>query len=240
MQTLTVNWFTEGTLDFEYKQYVLLAYLEGVKQCFTQLRLYPQLADVIGHYRNLNAYKANKQQFVEGLPQTLTGIDLQRFTMHYTPNVPNDEALEVIDEIVDFSLPRLQAQAEAGRQLYDLVEQRLTLLPVGLLPLYKNEGYLLLRLSVGNDIWVYQFCITHIQGTGPDGAQRMHGIHTRYVTTYSYGLANTYEHMKMDLVRNRTELPNPATYALESTLAVPLEETLLPIAKRKLLMAVNN
>jgi hypothetical protein len=239
MVSLSFNWFAEGTLDFEYKQYLLLAYLDGVKKCFAEAKLYPPLAEVIGHYRNLQQYKERKQAFVDDLPQTLTGVDLQRLLLNYTPSLPPDETLQVIDEIVDFSLPRLQHQADEGRRLYDLVERKLNLLPVGLLPLYKNEGYLLLRLSVSNDIWVYQFCITRIQSQVPGDTEKMHGIHTRFVTTYSYGLANTYENMKMDLVRNRAELPNPATYAIESALAVPVEETLLPIAKRKLLRAVN-
>ena len=34
-------------------------------------------------------------------------------------------------------------------------------------------------------------------------------------------------------------MPNPATYAIESEWTVPLEETLLPIAKRRLLKFVE-
>ncbi len=40
------------------------------------------------------------------------------------------------------------------------------------------------------------------------------------------------ENIKAELIRNRKELPNPAVYNIETALAYPMEETLLPIAKR--------
>jgi hypothetical protein len=45
---------------------------------------------------------------------------------------------------------------------------------------------------------------------------------------------NTYESIKSELIWNRTVLPNPAVYGIETELRFPIEETLLPIAKRRL------
>ena len=36
MNKLGMNWFTEGRVDFEYKKYVLLAYLQQVHQSFEE------------------------------------------------------------------------------------------------------------------------------------------------------------------------------------------------------------
>ena len=36
---LSPEWFLEGTLDFEYKKYVLLAYLQHVSQEFAEMNL---------------------------------------------------------------------------------------------------------------------------------------------------------------------------------------------------------
>jgi hypothetical protein len=44
---------------------------------------------------------------------------------------------------------------------------------------------------------------------------------------------NTFENIKLDLVKRYKHLPNPATYLVESKYVLPLEETLLPIAKKK-------
>jgi len=43
---------------------------------------------------------------------------------------------------------------------------------------------------------------------------------------------NTYENIKLDLIRQHKNLPNPATFVIMSAFQFPLNETLLPIAKR--------
>jgi hypothetical protein len=41
--------------------------------------------------------------------------------------------------------------------------------------------------------------------------------------------------LKMELVQEYPELPNPATYAISTDLDFPFQETILPVAKRRLL-----
>ena len=50
---------------------------------------------------------------------------------------------------------------------------------------------------------------------------------------------NTYHNIKAQLIRNRSDLPNPAVYAVETDLTLPIEETLLPIAKRSLVRYIT-
>ena len=52
-------------------------------------------------------------------------------------------------------------------------------------------------------------------------------------------IVNTYENLKTDLIRNRSELSNPAVYSIETQLSFPVEETLLPIAKRTLVKFIS-
>jgi Cu/Ag efflux pump CusA len=46
--------------------------------------------------------------------------------------------------------------------------------------------------------------------------------------------------MKGELLRARASLPNPAVYSVETELTYPLEETLLPIAKRRLVRYLSS
>jgi len=41
-------------------------------------------------------------------------------------------------------------------------------------------------------------------------------------------------------VRNRSQLPNQAVYAIETNISLPVEETLLPIAKRSLVIYISS
>ena len=65
METLSKNWITENHIDFEYKKYVLLAYLQNVSDNFSDHRLYPFLSDLVEHYRSLKILKDNKKNLFE-------------------------------------------------------------------------------------------------------------------------------------------------------------------------------
>ena len=83
MQFLNKNWITENQIDFEYKKYVLLAYLQHVSENFTEYRLYPYLSDLIEHYRNLKSLKDNKNHLYNLFPERMKGADLEQFKLIY-------------------------------------------------------------------------------------------------------------------------------------------------------------
>ena len=62
---------------------------------------------------------------------------------------------------------------------------------------------------------------------------------TSYVDIWQRSMAHTYENIKYDLIKNNIELPNPAVYSIETELSFPIEETLLPIAKRRLVKYIS-
>jgi hypothetical protein len=52
-------------------------------------------------------------------------------------------------------------------------------------------------------------------------------------------ISTTYEQVRLMLVHKNKDLVNPATYLINSRHTFPLEETMLPIAKRLLVRHVN-
>ena len=64
--------------------------------------------------------------------------------------------------------------------------------------------------------------------------ERYRSIKTSYIDGWQRTMSNTYENIKSELIRNRKDLPNPAVYSIETELKYPVEETLLPVAKRRL------
>ena len=83
MGTLKHNWLTDYLIDFEYKKYVLLAYLQNAKKSFTEVRLFPCLSDLIFHYRNLMHYIESKELVDENLPVEMAGMDLGAMKLIY-------------------------------------------------------------------------------------------------------------------------------------------------------------
>jgi hypothetical protein len=45
--------------------------------------------------------------------------------------------------------------------------------------------------------------------------------------------------IKVDLIKQNKNLPSPATYAVESEVSFPFEETFLPVAKRVLVKKIS-
>jgi hypothetical protein len=233
MKKLSADWFSEGLVDFEYKQYILLAYLEEVRKNFMQEMLYPTLSELVYHYQNLIRFKQEQEALAARFPQTLTQLDLQNLKLHYQPDTPEEPIMQEINAIVDFSIPRIKAELDAGKHIYDTVEHELCITPVGVMPLYKKEGYLLLHIGGSSETSAYSYSVS-IFG----GEEKMLGINLVYISSFRLSLVTSFQSIKMDLIRTQKELPNPATFLLESPKLYPVEETILPIAKRKLLHIV--
>jgi hypothetical protein len=230
MATLSKNWLTEKHIDFEYKKYILLAYLSEVSKEFDSNKLYPWLAELVEHYRQIAAIKENKTNILNSFPKRLSQLDFEKFKVRYEMIIEDDALMDEISQIIDFSIPKFQSHLKEGKKIYDFIEEQLHIFPVGVLPLYGNEGYLMLCDAHNKETYVYEYHITLFEE--PEGKFR--GINTNYITSYTRSLKNSYESIKTDLVRSFKNLPNPATYAVETELNLPFQETLLPIAKRAL------
>ena len=114
MKKLSVNWLTEHLVDLEYKQFILLAYLDEVHKEFNNNRLYPVLSDLIEHYRNLKVFKSNAQQLYNSFKEEITAFDLENFRVLYQKVVNNDSIMLEIEQIIDFSLPQFEKHLKSS------------------------------------------------------------------------------------------------------------------------------
>lgn len=235
MKTLNDNWITEGWIDFEYKKYLLLAYLQHVNSQFQEVKLYPPLAELIRHYTKLNSFAENKNQLKSAFPKMLEGPDLKRMKFKYKPLVFDDDLMKQLEEIVQYSLPQFKKAIEDGKTIYDFLENEMSIEPVGLSPLYQKEGYALLSSEKSNEIFVYRYKVNLFQNS----VDTFKGIMMQLIQKVRRSISNTFEQIKLDLIKNYRELPNPATYRIHSMQQIPIQESFLPISKRLLLRAVD-
>lgn len=235
MKTLSETWFAEGYIDFELKKYTLLAYLQEVNNCFNENKLYPQLADIIFHYNNLLALRENKKYLQEQFPKKLTGIQLEKLQLLYDQMIEDDELMEELEDIINYSTNTIKTTIRNGTEIYEFVEEKLIIFPIGIIPLGNTEGYFFLSEGHHNTTRVYQYRLSIYEKHD----EKYRSIKTEYVDSWQRNLANTYESIKAELVRNKKEFPNPAVYSIETELAFPVDETLLPIAKRSLVRYIS-
>src|SRR5689334_6690165 len=157
MKSLSETWFAEGYIDFELKKYTLLAYLQQVSKYFNENKLYPQLADVIFHYNNLVAFRENKKFLQEHFPKKLTGLQMQRLQLLYEQIIDDTEMMQELEEIINYSAGKMKTTIHDGAGIYEFVEEKITITPVGIIPLDSNEGYFFLSSGNVKDTRVYHY-----------------------------------------------------------------------------------
>ena len=146
--------------------------------------------------------------------------------------------MQEIESIIEFSIPQMEQHLRIGKKIYDLIEEHLNFFPVGIVPLQTDAGYLFLRDGTRSDTKVFEYQVSIFDNAN----ERYRAIRTKFISLFEKSISNTYESIKSELLHHYREFPNPATYAIETDMLLPLEETFLPLAKRTLvrhLSAVN-
>lgn len=236
MKELNKDWLTDGLIDFEYKKYLLLAYFKEVKQNFNENKLFPFLSDLVFHYQNLQTLKEHKKLIYDNFPKVITKADFEKLKISYEKIIKDDSVMQEIEDILSFSIPHFKNLLEEGRDIYEFVEKNVEIMPIGISPLYANEGYLLINQNHVREMDVYRYQITVFENAN----EKYRGVHTHFIEKEQKGIGRTFEQMKLDLIKRYKEMPNPATYLILAQIKFPYQHTLLPIAKRLLVKYINN
>jgi len=231
MKSLAKNWLTNGLIDFEYKKYLMLSYLKYVHQHFSDKKLFPELADIIEHLKNLQFLKESKKTVENAFPRSIDRIDLTNQKILYKNKIKDSEFLEELDIIIEYGLKLFSEEVRIGNEMAKMIKDLITIEPIGITPIYKSEGYLFISEGEYDTVRVYKYALSPIKGLeNPDEQMK-----TRYIGTRKKTIVNTLESMKKEIINLDENLPNPAIYAVFSANKFPFEETYLPITKRILI-----
>lgn len=227
MKQLDSDWLTKGLIDFEYKKYLLLGYLGSVKDDFKAHRLYPQLSELYVHYQSLISIRNNKQFLKNSFPKEIAATDPDKVDFLYRELISDDKLMSEIEEILEFAIPVLGSGLNEGREIYEHVEKSLQIEPIGLEPLYTDAGYILLNQPPDKETHIYQYDITIFHHAD----EKFRGIHTKKIDSFTQSISNTVNAKKLELIRQYPELPNPATYLIQTEIGYPEKETVMPVAQ---------
>ena len=228
MDQLSRDWLTQGLIDFEYKKYILLAYLKTVSDSFGKSELYPFLADLVFHYRNLASIRDNKSILRESFPKEISQEEFRKLELSYKKMIEDDEIMAELEEIIEFAIPQIKSSLQEGSVIYEYVESQCEISPVGVTPLYAREGYLFIAQTPEKQTNVYRYQVSIFEGSH----EQLRSLNTEFIESVRKKPLYTYERIKLDLVSRFKDLPNPATYLIISKMKFPFSETLMPVAKR--------
>jgi hypothetical protein len=110
---ISTTWYFEPPIDFEYKQYVLLSYLQVVDKSFIEKKLSP-------HYlyleKILNELYIFNESF-DGIKKTFDRNRYIYFNDNYKLEGENNQIIYEIKEIVDFSIPQVTNRIDLGKTI---------------------------------------------------------------------------------------------------------------------------
>jgi len=208
MAALGINWFIEGSVDFEHKKYILLDYLQEINRHFDKSRLYPNFNDLVFHYNNLKDFKNYKLAIQQTFPQRLTSADLAAVKLTYEKIAADDHLMMEIESIIHYALRKMNPALQTGRNIYDFVESQLNIDPVGLVPLSAQYGYFSLQNGSESTRYIYEYQLSIFE----NNHDNFRGINVQFVDAYEQSVAATPESVKLNLIRQRKHLPKPSFF----------------------------
>tara|TARA_R110000803_G_scaffold48837_10_gene101610 strand:+ start:8292 stop:8990 length:699 start_codon:yes stop_codon:yes gene_type:complete len=231
---MIIDWLEKGPLDLEYKQYRLLAYLKEVDMDWNQYLLYPHLSNVVEYNRLLNLISKNKTEIEELFPKDIVGIDLDTKKLIYeVKDQPNINMGEDIQEIIDWGIKCLDEYSQIGIIIYEDIAEDIHVNRIGLESNVKDEGYIIFFDETVN---IYYFNIGKILIDVNGGKY----LFTKKIKEFKRKSFQTPNDVKLELLKEGKHLSIPDFYSVEGHRPYPLEETVLPMVKRKILVHSNN
>jgi hypothetical protein len=149
--------------------------------------------------------------------------------------IEDDELMQELEDIIHYSAGKIKSTIYNGTEIYEFVEEKMNITPVGIIPLDIQEGYFFLSSGKGKSTGVYHYRLSIFEKHD----EKYRSIRTLFIDNWQRSISSTYEHIKSELIRHWKDLPNPAVYSIETDLTFPVDETLLPVAKRSLVKFIS-
>jgi len=234
MENLTIDVFISSAEDAELSEYRVLAALKNYREQLHKNKLYPIFGELIELSNELNNLLNQRENYRGLLSKKIVGIDLESQSLIYEYNTEeiSDDKLSKIFDFIEWALPKIKEVIEEGTAIYDFVESNMDIKEIGILPLYKDEGYFFVPSHAEKATYIYKFLLSNIVTSNvPFKSLKTHLL--EFIKEETTVIPP--ETIKLNLIKKYPELPNPATYNLETDIDFPFNETVLPIAKRKLM-----
>ena len=234
---LNLNLFTKVSDDIEKRQYVVLAELKKISTEFQYYKVYPHLSMLIDIRRTLQNVIDRLADLRNKFPKRISKIDWVNRTIEHEVVFVDGTDLKAVEDLIRWALPKMDKVIHEGIAIHDYVEKELSVEHVGILPNYKDEGYFFVPDNEEAKLLLFQYEVSIFQSA----KDQYRSLKTEFLKALEQGRALLSPNsIKLDLINEYKELPNPATYSFQTELNFPFNETVFPVVKRKLIKQLYN
>lgn len=233
---LSLDLFTQVQSDFEKRQYRVLAALKEIAEDYRRNRIYPHLAHLAELHNTLEDVRTRLADLRSKFPKRIKKIDFVNREIEHEIVFVDGSDLAKVEELIEWALPHIKARIEEGKTIYEYVDEEIRISEVGIVPQYRDEGYFFVPDNEEARLVLFQYEISIFHSA----QDRYRSLKTRFLKAVEQDrVVLSPNSIKLDLIRERGELPNPATYEFQTELQFPFRETIFPVVKRKLLRRIS-
>ena len=232
MESLTLSTFIKAADDIELSKYKVLSILGKYSTALHRNKLYPALAELISIKNELELLIEQMSLFDPEFVLNLNYADFSEELPLSTPVDYDEDSLNQVTEFICWALPEINSAIEEGKAIFDFVDENITLSEVGIMPIYKNEGYFFIPDIVHNLMKIYRFEMS-LFSTQDNPLRTLKSKLVDLISLNAPEVESPYD-LKHSLAIKHKDLPNPSCYSFNVDVDFPFVETILPVAKRKL------
>jgi hypothetical protein len=234
---LSLDLFTRVRDDYEKRQYLILGELKKISGEFQYYKIYPHLSQLIELRRTLKEVVGRLNNLRSRFPKRIGKIDWINKTIEHEVVFVDGTDIKAVEDLIRWALPHIESVIQEGIAVHEFVEKELSIEHVGILPSYRDEGYMFVPDNIGRKLNLFRFEVTIFKSS----EDRYRSLKTTFIKELMQGSARLSPgSIKLELIREVKEMPNPATYAIDTELDFPFRQTILPVAKRKLMLTISN
>jgi hypothetical protein len=224
---LDTNWIFLDPIDYEHKQYVLLAYLKKVADKLNDFELYPYFIEISLHLANTqtllkeNMFITTKKVFKSNDDELL----LSELDFNSIPTQLTDEQLLEMQKVLNFAYPKFQDYFNIAKSVWTLVYESTHIsIKKNKKNLFNINGYFYYLND--DDLYVWEYELS--KGTKTNFETKSE---TREIFKGKLGERSISEILSEVIPRGTKTYP---IFEAISNEKFPVQETLLPIFKRKI------
>jgi hypothetical protein len=234
MKKLSQVWFLHPPIDFEYKNYVLLDFIQSIELELSEEKIYSPLKKIIFCIKSLEHFKKTGLILINDLIE-LTKKDFDVIDS-YTGKMEESESIE-LERIIDNSLQILFEKSRVLLNKWEKIESKIKIFNLENLRPDGKSGIIIFRSTLTNEIFPHKWERTKINF----GPEEKNGIIMKEVFVTNPYFSMSYEYIIHEVlysigIRNGSKIQ---CTIVEISDSFDSESEIYKIAKDKIISELN-
>jgi len=232
---MDTDWVFQKPIDREHKEYKLLSYFQKMGEKLDNMELYPSFIELSLHLVNIQTLIKDKKLIYtnkkfESIDDELLVKDLKN------KDIPemSPEELEQFNKILRYSAPRLMEYFNVAKSVWSIAYENIEInIKKNKKNIHKTKGFFYFKQKKSGNLYVWEYEIKPVAKGSPEQKTLINLIYSeskdnltipKIITNFS------------TLEDEKTKLP---VFEMICNDIFPINETLLPLFKRKLIGYLN-